>query len=332
MHDILWPVILLVGLALVFDFINGFHDAANSVATVIATGTLKPKQAVVLAFIFNIVGLFIFHLAVAATIGKGIIDPSIVDFNLIAAGLIGAISWNLITWAFGLPSSSSHALIGGVVGAAIAKAGSFDPIVWAGMNKTLLFIVISPLAGMALAAALAFILRRIFPNVKPGNKMYRYGQIISSSLYSIGHGANDAQKTAGIIFLVLIAGGLLSAESDIPYWVAAISFLVIGLGTLAGGWRIIHTMANKITDLKPRGGFAAEMAGSIMLFTSSGLGIPVSTTHAITGSIVGSGAVENAGKIQWGTLRNIVIAWVLTIPAAAIIGGLLYQAFRIVLA
>ena len=319
--DILFPVILLISLALIFDFINGFHDAANSVSTVIATGTLKPKTAIILACIFNVVGLFIFHLSIAATIGKGIVDPIFVDFYVIGAALIGAIVWNLITWAVGLPSSSSHALIGGVVGAILAKVGWIG-IIPAGLEKIGAFIIISPVIGLILGFSLNWILKHTMSH-KAESIIYRYGQIISSCMYSIGHGSNDAQKTAGIIFLILIAGGLMQKTDDIPYWVAVISFVVMGLGTLAGGWRIIRTMGYKITKLKQRGGFSAEVAGSAMLFASAALGIPVSTTHTITGSIVGVGLSETK-KVKWKTIRKIVFAWFLTIPAAGLLSASFY--------
>lgn len=315
------PIIFLICLALAFDFINGFHDAANSISTVIATGTLKPRTAVILAGIFNIVGLFIFHLSIAATIGKGIVDPVFVDFYVIGAALASAIVWNLITWAVGLPSSSSHALIGGVIGAVVAKVGWIG-VIPEGIEKVAAFIIISPIVGLILGYSLNWILKRIVPH-KAESVLYRHGQIISSCLYSIGHGANDAQKTAGIIFLILIAGGLMQKTDDIPYWVAMISFLVMGLGTLAGGWRIIRTMGYKITKLKQRGGFSAEVAGSTMLFTSAALGIPVSTTHTITGSIVGVGLSETK-KVKWKTIRKIVFAWFLTIPAAGVIAASFY--------
>lgn len=323
MFEMLLPVLLLIALALAFDFINGFHDAANSISTVVATKTLTPRNAIILACLFNVVGLFIFHLGIAATIAKGMVLPSAVDLYVIAAGLIGAIVWNLITWYKGLPSSSSHALIGGVVGAVIAKAG-FDAVIIEGITKIAAFIVLSPLIGMILSIIIGFIIAKALPKIAPDSKVYRYGQIVSSSLYSIGHGSNDAQKTAGVIFLILVAGGFLPATATVPYWVAVVSFIVMGLGTLAGGWKIIKTMGYKITDLKPRGGFAAETGGSIMLFLSSFLGIPVSTTHTITGAIVGVGVTENAGKIKWKTLRRIFIGWLATIPVSAIIAASVY--------
>lgn len=327
--ELLLPVLVLIALALAFDFINGFHDAANSVATVIATNTLTPRMAILLACIFNIVGLFIFHLGIAATIGKGMVDPAVVDFFVIGAGLSGAIVWNLITWWYGLPSSSSHALIGGVVGAAIAKAG-LSVVIVSGVAKIAAFIVLSPLIGLMLAFAVNWSLKTFLPNVKPKDRMYKWGQIISSSLYSIGHGSNDAQKTAGIIFLILVAGGYMTATDAVPYWVAVVSFVVMGLGTLAGGWKIIKTMGYKITELKPRGGFSAEMAGSTMLFTSAAMGIPVSTTHVITGSIIGVGASEDK-KIKWKVLRSIFAAWALTIPAAAAIAASMFVLLHLIL-
>ncbi|MDI9313996.1 MAG: inorganic phosphate transporter [Hydrotalea sp.] len=327
MDIILLTTIVLIGIALAFDFTNGFHDAANSVSTIIGTGTLKPRTAILLAAFFNFIGLFVFQLHVAATIGKGMVTPSVVDFAVIGGALAGAIAWNMITWWYGLPSSSSHALIGGVVGAAIMKGG-LSVVLLSGLSKIALFIIISPMIGFILAALISFALQYLLPKVKDNAKAYRIGQILSSSLYSIGHGTNDAQKTAGVIFLILISGGYMQAADGIPYWVAMVSFLVIALGTLAGGWRIINTLAYKITDLKPRGGFSAEFGGSIMLFTSSSLGIPVSTTHIITGAIVGVGSIEKNAKINWSIVKTILICWCLTIPSAGAMGALFYLALR----
>jgi inorganic phosphate transporter, PiT family len=312
---------LLVALALVFDFLNGFHDAANSIATVVSTGVLKPYQAVVWAAFFNFVAIAIFDLHVAATVGKGIVDPQFVDAQVIFGALIGAISWNLITWYYGIPSSSSHALIGGLIGAALAKAGT-KPLLAAGILKVTAFIVISPLLGLLLGATIMIIVSWIFFRSSPRgvDKLFRRGQLISSALYSIGHGSNDAQKTMGIIWLLLIAAGV-THEDHMPFWVIVSCYLAIGLGTLFGGWRIVKTMGQKITKLRPVGGFSAETGGAMTLFLASSFGIPVSTTHTITGAIIGVGAAQRASAVRWGVAGNIVLAWVITIPAASLIAA-----------
>ena len=310
-------LILLVLLALAFDFMNGFHDAANSIATVVSTGVLKPWQAVLWAAFFNVVAIFFFHLSVAATVGKGIIDPSFVDNQLIFGALIGAIAWNLITWYYGIPSSSSHALIGGMIGAALAKAGP-APLVWKGIIKTAAFIFVSPLLGMLLGSllmvAVSWLCFRQTP--KRVDKWFRRLQLVSSAAYSLGHGGNDAQKTMGIIWLLLIAGGVTTRD-HLPTWVVVSCFLAIGFGTMFGGWRIVKTMGQRITKLKPVGGFAAETGGAITLFLATFAGIPVSTTHTITGAIVGVGAAQRTSAVRWGVAGNIVIAWIFTIPASA---------------
>ena len=310
-------LILLVLLALAFDFMNGFHDAANSIATVVSTGVLKPWQAVLWAAFFNVVAIFFFHLSVAATVGKGIIDPSFVDNQLIFGALIGAIAWNLITWYYGIPSSSSHALIGGMIGAALAKAGT-APLVWKGIIKTAAFIFVSPLLGMLLGSllmvAVSWLCFRQTP--KRVDKWFRRLQLVSSAAYSLGHGGNDAQKTMGIIWLLLIAGGVTTRD-HLPTWVVVSCFLAIGFGTMFGGWRIVKTMGQRITKLKPVGGFAAETGGAITLFLATFAGIPVSTTHTITGAIVGVGAAQRTSAVRWGVAGNIVIAWIFTIPASA---------------
>jgi inorganic phosphate transporter, PiT family len=317
-------VILLVLLALVFDFMNGFHDAANSIATVVSTGVLKPQQAVALAALCNVVAVFIFQLKVATTVGKGIIDPSIVDPHLIFGALVGAIAWNVITWYYGIPSSSSHALIGGLVGAGIAKAG-LDPLMWAGIGKTVAFIFIAPTLGFILGGVLWVIVSWLCHGTTPRkvDRWFRRIQLLSCSLYSLGHGGNDAQKTIGIIWLLLIATGYV-AQSDAlpPAWVIVTCYLAMGLGTLFGGWRIVKTMGQKITKLRPVGGACAETSGAFALFFASGLGVPVSTTHTITGAIVGVGAARGASKVRWGVTGSIVWAWVLTIPASAIISAI----------
>ncbi len=320
------PIIVgLVVLALLFDFLNGFHDAANSIATVVSTGVLKPGHAVIWAASFNFIALFIFHLKVAATIGKGIVDPLAVDHYVIFGALAGAIAWNLITWFYGIPSSSSHALIGGIVGATIAKAGT-GPLVASGIGKTVLFIVLSPMLGMLLGSLMmllvAWLLRRSHP--AHVDRWFRRLQLVSAGLYSLGHGGNDAQKTIGIIWLMLIAAGVTGAGEPVPDWVVISCYMAIGLGTLFGGWRIVKTMGQGITKLRPVGGFCAETGGAITLFLASALGVPVSTTHTITGAIVGVGSAHRVSAVRWGLAGSIVWAWVLTIPASGLIAALAY--------
>lgn len=314
-------IVMLVVVALAFDFMNGFHDAANSIATVVSTGVLKPYQAVIWAAFFNFVAILLFELKVAATVGKGIVDPSIVDNQVIFGALIGAISWNVITWYYGLPSSSSHALIGGMVGATIAKAGT-GPLLAPGIIKTASFIVVAPMLGMLLSGiiivALSWICRR--RTQRQTDRWFRRLQLVSSAMYSIGHGSNDAQKTMGIIWLLLIAAGLTTSE-HLPNWVVISCYVAIALGTLFGGWRIVKTMGQRITKLKPIGGFAAETGGAISLFLATNLGIPVSTTHTITGSIIGVGSAQRVRAVRWGVAGNIIAAWVLTIPASALIAA-----------
>ena len=321
-----WVVAMLVVLALLFDFMNGFHDAANSIATVVSTGVLKPHQAVAFAAFFNVVAIFIFQLKVAATVGKGIVDPGVVDQHVIFGALIGAIAWNVVTWWYGIPSSSSHALIGGIVGATMAKAGS-GPLIGAGVLKTVAFIFVSPamgfLLGSLLMVAVAWLCRRSSP-LRVDNRFRRL-QLISAGLYSLGHGGNDAQKTIGIIWLLLIAAGYSTAADKMPpSWVIWCCYIAIGLGTLFGGWRIVKTMGQRITKLKPVGGFCAETGGAITLFLASSMGIPVSTTHTITGAIFGVGSVRNASAVRWGLARSIVMAWIFTIPATAFIAAVFY--------
>jgi PiT family inorganic phosphate transporter len=322
----LWVVVLLVALALLFDFMNGFHDAANSIATVVSTGVLKPHHAVAFAAFFNVVAVFVFQLKVAATVGKGIVDPGVVDQHVIFGALIGAIAWNVITWWYGIPSSSSHALIGGIVGATVAKAG-IGPLVASGLLKTVAFIFISPAMGFLLGSLMmvlvAWICRRSSP-LRVDN-WFRRLQLVSAGLYSLGHGGNDAQKTIGIIWLLLISAGITASSAAAPPgWVIWSCYLAIGLGTLFGGWRIVKTMGQRITKLKPVGGFCAETGGAITLFVATGLGVPVSTTHTITGAIFGVGSVRNASGVRWGLAGNIVLAWIVTIPATAIIAALCY--------
>ena len=315
-------LILLIALALIFDFINGFHDAANSIATVVSTGVLKPQLAVAWAAFFNVLAIAVFQLKVATTIGKGIIDPAIVDHYVIFGALIGAIVWNVITWIYGIPSSSSHALIGGLIGAAVAKAGT-GSLISTGIWKTVAFIFVSPLLGFIFGTVLMIVVAWIFRRFAPRriDKWFRRMQLVSASFYSLGHGGNDAQKTIGIIWLLLIAAGMSSTSAPIPIWVVAACYVAIGMGTLFGGWRIVKTMGQKITKLRPVGGFCAETGGAITLFLATGLGIPVSTTHTITGAIVGVGAVQKFNAVRWGVAGNIVWAWVLTIPASAFIAA-----------
>jgi inorganic phosphate transporter, PiT family len=316
-------VIVLVSVALAFDFMNGFHDAANSIATVVSTRVLKPHQAVLMAAFFNFAALFVFHLSVAATVGKGIVDPAVVDHYVVFGALLGAIAWNVITWWYGIPSSSSHALIGGLVGAAVAKAGT-GHLVGAGLLKTVAFIFIAPLMGMLLGAVLMLMVAWLFVRATPArvDSWFRRLQLASASAYSLGHGGNDAQKTAGIIWVLLISAGYLGADDPLPLWVVTACYVMIALGTAFGGWRIVRTMGQKITKLKPVGGCCAETGGAIMLFIATGLGIPVSTTHTITGAIVGVGSTQSLSAVRWGVAGNIVLAWVLTIPCSAFMAAI----------
>lgn len=321
-----WVVALLVVLALMFDFMNGFHDAANSIATVVSTGVLKPAQAVLFAAFFNFVAIFIFHLSVAATVGKGIVQPGIVDTHVVFGALLGAITWNVITWYYGIPSSSSHALIGGISGAVIAKAGT-SALIAAGILKTVAFIFVSPLLGFTLGSLMMVAVAWIFRSFRPSrvDKWFRRLQLVSAGAYSLGHGGNDAQKTIGIIWMLLLATGYASAEDKSPpSWTIVSCYMAIGLGTMFGGWRIVKTMGQKITKLKPVGGFCAETGGAMTLFLATALGIPVSTTHTITGAIVGVGSTQRASAVRWGVAGGIVWAWILTIPASAFVAGVAY--------
>ncbi|MFZ9136681.1 MAG: inorganic phosphate transporter [Hylemonella sp.] len=328
MQSALWVVIMLVLLALAFDFMNGFHDAANSIATVVSTGVLRPGQAVLFAAFFNVIAIFVFHLSVAATVGKGIVQPGVVDTHVVFGALVGAITWNIITWYYGIPSSSSHALIGGIVGAVIGKAG-MDALLSAGILKTVIFIFVSPALGFLLGSlmmlAVAWAFRRTSPSRVDG--WFRRLQLVSAGAYSLGHGGNDAQKTIGIIWMLLVATGYVtSTESAPPAWVVVSCYLAIGLGTMFGGWRIVKTMGQKITKLKPVGGFCAETGGALTLFMATMLGIPVSTTHTITGAIVGVGSAHRASAVRWGVAGNIVWAWIFTIPASAFVAIVAYWA------
>ncbi|MEC5387435.1 inorganic phosphate transporter [Uliginosibacterium sp. H3] len=325
-------IIGLVGLALFFDFLNGFHDAANSIATVVSTGVLKPKHAVAWAATFNFIALWVFGTHVAATIGKGIVDPSVVDQHVIFGALVGAVAWNLITWFYGIPSSSSHALIGGIVGATIVKAG-VGPLIGSGIGKTVLFIVLSPLLGMLLGSTMMVLVAWIFRRATPRkvDRWFRRLQLVSAGAYSLGHGGNDAQKTIGIIWLLLIAAGVTGQGEDVPSWVVICCYAAISLGTLFGGWRIVKTMGQGITKLKPVGGFCAETGGAMTLFFASALGVPVSTTHTITGAIVGVGSAHRMSAVRWGLAGSIVWAWVLTIPASAAISAIAYELGKYIL-
>jgi inorganic phosphate transporter, PiT family len=325
----LLTAVVLIIIALVFDYINGFHDAANSIATVVSTRVLSPGQAVVWAAFFNFIAAFTFGTAVAKTIGKGMIDLNAVTFGVIFGGLMGAIIWDLITWYFGLPTSSSHALIGGYAGAAIANAG-FGSIIISGWTKTLIYIVLAPLIGLTLALLITVATMWTFRRAAPVrvDRIFRRLQLVSAALYSLGHGGNDAQKTMGIIAGVLVTAGYLK-EFRIDIWVVLAAHAAIALGTLSGGWRIIHTMGSKITRLQPVGGFAAETAGAMALFIATALGVPVSTTHTITGAIVGVGATRRLSAVRWGIAGRIVWAWILTIPMSAAIGAAMFWGWRL---
>ena len=321
-------VVLLVVLAIAFDFMNGFHDAANSIATVVSTGVLKPQTAILFAAFFNVVALAVFHLNVAATIGKGIVEPAVVDHHVVFGALIGAIAWDVITWWYGIPSSSSHALIGGIVGAVLAKSGP-GALVAGGILKTVLFIFLSPLLGFLLGSLLMVIVANAFRRSSPlrVDNLFRRLQLVSAGLYSLGHGGNDAQKTIGIIWMLLIATGYAAAaDRSPPAWVIWCCYVSMGLGTMFGGWRIVKTMGQKLTKLKPVGGFCAETGGALTLFLATALGVPVSTTHTITGAIVGVGSVRRPSAVRWALAGNIVWAWILTIPASAAVAAAFYGA------
>ena len=322
-------LIALVGIALLFDFLNGLHDAANSIATIVSTRVLRPQYAVMWAAFFNFIAFLFFGLHVAETLGRGIIDPSIVSPLVIFSALMGAIIWNVVTWIFGIPSSSSHALIGGLVGAGLAKTG-FDAVVWSGLLKTASAIFLSPAIGFFLALVLVLIVSWIFVRQTPFavDRTFRVMQFISASLYSLGHGGNDAQKTMGIIAVLLYSQGYLGGEFYVPFWVVITCQAAMALGTLMGGWRIVHTMGSKITRLNPMQGFCAETGGAITLFAATWLGIPVSTTHTITGAIIGVGAARRVTAVRWGVASNIVWAWIITLPSAAAISALFYFVFN----
>lgn len=322
-------IILIIAVALVFDFINGFHDAANSIATVVSTRVLSPRWAVIWAAFFNFIAFLFFGVHVATTIGKGVVNPAGITTAVIAAGLIGAIVWDLLTWYYGLPVSSSHALVGGLLGAAVSHAG-WGVIVSSGVIKICVFIFLSPIlgafAGFLFMAAVMWIFRRSTPSRV--DRLFRRMQLLSAAAYSLGHGGNDAQKTMGIIAVLLFTAGKLGPEFHVPLWVVLACHAAMGLGTLAGGWRIVKTMGQRITKLQPVGGFCAETAGAVMLFTTTFLGIPVSTTHTITGSIIGVGATKRLSAVRWGVGGQVVWAWLLTIPASAGVSALSYMVLR----
>jgi PiT family inorganic phosphate transporter len=315
----MYVLVALVALALVFDFMNGFHDAANAIATVVSTGVLKPQTAVAMAAVFNFIAIFVMGVHVAATVGKGTIDPNVVDQYVIFGALVGAIIWNIVTWIGGIPSSSSHALIGGLVGAAVAKSGT-GALVGGGLLKTVIFIVVSPVMGFILGSIMMLIVSWLFVKSTPRkvDTWFRRAQLFSAAAYSLGHGGNDAQKTIGIIWMLLIVAGVsTTADTAPPLWVIVSCYTAISLGTLFGGWRIVKTMGQKITKLKPVGGFCAETGGAITVFIATFMGVPVSTTHTITGAIVGVGSAQKMSAVRWGVAGNIVWAWIFTIPASA---------------
>jgi len=322
-------VLFLIMLALTFDFLNGFHDSANSIATIVSTRVLSPRYAVIWAAFFNFVAFLFFGLHVATTIGKGIIDITIIDNGIIFGTLAGACGWNLITWYFGLPTSSSHALIGGMIGAALAKTGP-QSLVWSGILKTVAFIFISPVVGLILGLALGIGVYWLFRNSAPMkvDHIFRKGQLVSAALYSLGHGGNDAQKTMGIIASLLFSAGLLGETFHVPFWVIIACNGAIALGTMFGGWRIVKTMGQKVAKLKPVDGFCAESGAAITLFVTSALGIPISTTHTITGAIMGVGSLKRLSAVRWGVAGRIVWAWIITIPCAAVISAIAYIAAR----
>ena len=323
LHISLTTLAFLIALALVFDFMNGFHDAANAIATVVSTGVLKPQNAVAMAAAFNFIAILVFQLKVATTVGKGTIDPQVVDHYVVFGALVGAIVWNLVTWYYGIPSSSSHALIGGLVGAAVAKAGT-GALISSGLIKTIAFIVLSPLLGFVFGSIMMVLVSWFFVRSTPRrvDKWFRRAQLVSASMYSLGHGGNDAQKTMGIIWMLLLASGYLGEHDGLPIWVIISCYTAISLGTLFGGWRIVKTMGQRITKLRPVGGFCAETGGAITLFMATWLGVPVSTTHTITGAIVGVGSARKTSAVRWGVAGNIVWAWIFTIPASAFVAAI----------
>ena len=327
----LWSLALLIAVALAFDFMNGFHDGANAISTIVATGALTPRQAVLFAAAFNFLALWVFELRVAATIGKGTVDPHFVDHVVIFGALMGALAWNIITWYWGIPSSSSPALVGGLVGAAVAKAGGLEPILWSGFGKILAFIVISPLLGFFAGGLLMVAVAWLFRNKTPyqASSYFRYGQLFAAGAYSLGHGGNDAQKTIGIIWLLMITAGAATTDAHtLPMWVVYACYGAIAWGTYLGGWRIVKTMGSKITRLNSVSGSCASMGGAISLALATLGGVPVSTTHTITGAIVGVGTAQDVKAVRWAVTLNLVVAWVLTIPAAGLIAALFWAVGR----
>ena len=324
---------IVIGLVLVFDFINGFHDSANSIATVVSTKVLSPFAAVCMASFFNFVAFLIFPLKVATTMGKGVINPDVINLTVIASALVAAIAWNLVTWWFGLPSSSSHTLVGGLVGAAVASSG-WSSVVYAGVIKIIIFIVIAPVLGMVMSFIISAIVIYISRNHSPSgiDKHFRRLQLLSAAAFSLGHGGNDAQKSMGIIWVALIVSGLATKTDPIALWIVLSCQGAIAFGTLLGGWRIVKTMGQKITKLKPFEGFCAESAGAITLFGATHFGIPVSTTHVITGAIIGAGARKGVSAVKWGVTTKIFWAWLLTIPVSAVVGSLMYHLLKFILA
>jgi PiT family inorganic phosphate transporter len=331
MDSALLVIVGLIALALVFDFLNGFHDAANSIATIVSTRVLSPRQAVIWAAFFNVVAFFIFDHSVAKTMGKGIVQLSVIDTHVIFGTLVGACAWNILTWYFGLPSSSSHALMGALAGAAVVKAGNTDVLVMSGITKTIAFIVISPVLGLLLGLLFGVVVYRLFARSIPAkvDHLFRKGQLLSAAAYSLGHGGNDAQKTMGIIASLLFSAGYLGSGPngsgfDIPKWVAVLCYTSMGLGTMFGGWRIVKTLGHKISKLKPVDGFCAESGAAATLYLASAMGVPVSTTHTITGAIMGVGTMKRFSAVRWGVAGQIIWAWILTIPGAALISALTY--------
>ena len=326
-------ILFLIVLALTFDFLNGFHDSANSIATVVSTRVLSPRYAVMWAAFFNFIAFLFFGLHVANTIGKGIIDIAIIDKSIIFGTLMGACGWNLITWYFGLPTSSSHALIGGMIGAALVKTGT-KSLIWSGITKTTVFIFVSPIVGLLLGVTLGTVVYWLFRNSAPlkVDHIFRKGQLLSAAFYSMGHGGNDAQKTMGIIASLLFSAGMLGDKFYIPFWVVFACYTAISLGTMFGGWRIVKTMGQKVAKLKPIDGFCAELSAAITLFVSSAFGIPVSTTHTITGAIMGVGSIRRLSAVRWGVAGTIIWAWILTIPCSAAISALSYKLVRLLIA
>jgi len=316
---------IVVALVLIFDFINGFHDSANSIATVVSTKVLTPLVAVVFAASFNFIAYFVFNHEVATTIGKGVVNAEVINLNVIAAALLAAIIWNLLTWWWGLPSSSSHTLVGGLVGAAVAKSG-FGTVIYSGVFKIVIFIVIAPLLGMVISFLISSFVLNLFRRFSPAkvDKLFRILQVLSASAFSLGHGGNDAQKSMGIIWVSLIVTGHVAKDAPIDSWIVISCYCAIALGTMFGGWRIVKTMGQKITKLKPFEGFCAETAGALTLFGATSFGIPVSTTHTITGAIMGVGAQKGLSAVRWGVTRKIFWAWILTIPVSALLGTTLY--------